>query len=344
MNGFLVVDKSKGISSFDVVRMLRRITGVKKIGHCGTLDPMATGVLVVAIGEATKLIEYLLGASKRYVAEVTLGGVSDTFDAEGEITEQGDLFAGNKSDGGFEVPGLVAPSLEKIKEVLAGNFIGEIDQVPPKYSALKIAGKKAYELARSGVDVEMQSRKVFVEAIEVLEYEWPKLRIDVKCGKGTYIRSLANDLGAALGCGGYLSGLRRTEVSGFGIDDAEEIEFQREAIGGAGSGRIAGLGDVQDSGAQKKPRVFLKPLTEKSAMEKRLIGLEAIGGEMSKMDVREEEENELRLGRFLMDRWGIAGDGVDDKSKVWAAFCGDRLVGVVELRGEKVKLKKGINY
>lgn len=333
MNGFLVVDKSKGISSFDVVRMLRRITGVKKIGHCGTLDPMATGVLVVAIGEATKLIEYLLGANKRYVAEVTLGGVSDTFDAEGEITEQGDV-----------VGDLVAPSLEKIKEVLAGNFIGEIDQVPPKYSALKIAGKKAYELARSGVDVEMQSRKVFVEAIEVLEYEWPKLRMDVKCGKGTYIRSLANDLGAALGCGGYLSGLRRTEVSGFGIDDAKEIEFQREAIGGEKVGRSTGLGDVGDIGAQKKPLVFLKPLTEKSEIEERLIGLNAIGDEMSKIDVTEEEENELRLGRFLTDRWGIAGGGVNDKSKVWAAFCGDRLVGVVELRGEKVKLKKGINY
>lgn len=216
MYGFLNINKPKGWTSFDVIRQLKRIIDVKKIGHTGTLDPLATGVLVVAIGEATKLIEYMMKDDKEYIAGITLGSKSNTYDAEGEISH-----ISNRE-----------PVLEEIEQSLY-EFEGEIDQIPPAYSALKIKGKRAYSLARKGEEVEMKSRKVQINKIDLISYEYPLLKIDVECHSGTYIRSIAHDLGEKLDVGAYLSELLRTRVGIFKIEDsidADNVDLKKDII------------------------------------------------------------------------------------------------------------------
>jgi len=205
--GFLNIKKPKGITSFDVIRRLRRISGIKKIGHLGTLDPIAEGVLVIAISEATKLIEFLMKADKSYRATMVLGATSDTYDSEGEIVK----VAKN------------IPELSEIEKNL-NDFIGEIDQIPPKYSAIKINGRKAYDLARHGEEFEIKSRKVKIQNIGIVKYEYPKLIIDVDCGSGTYIRSLINDLGQQMKVGAYMIDLLRTRVGQFKLSEACSLE------------------------------------------------------------------------------------------------------------------------
>jgi len=205
MKGFFLIDKEKGMTSFDVVRDVRRATGEKRVGHAGTLDPLATGLLLVAVGEATKLLEYFVGCDKEYEVRAKFGFVSDTFDAEGRVSEAN--------------PGVVLKK-EEVEFVIGNSFIGEIEQVPPKYSALKIEGKKAYELARGGKEFEMKSRKVKIDAFDVLNFDWPFVDFRVKCGSGTYIRSLVHDLGQLLGCGAYVEELRRTVVGNFSVMDS----------------------------------------------------------------------------------------------------------------------------
>jgi len=204
--GFLNIDKPKGFTSFDVVAKLRKIFDIKKIGHLGTLDPLATGVLVVAIGEATKLIEFINNSEKTYETEITLGETSNTYDAEGEIKK-----ASNKK-----------PTLKALKEAL-NKFKGEILQIPPIHSAIKIKGKKAYQLARKGKKVELKARKVNIFLIKLMDFDYPKVKILVHCSAGTYIRSIANDLGVELNTGAYLSGLKRTEVGDFKIKNSINI-------------------------------------------------------------------------------------------------------------------------
>lgn len=206
MKGFLLVDKEKGMTSFDVVRDVRRKFGVKKVGHSGTLDPLATGLLLIAMGEATKLLEYFVGCDKEYEVVGKFGFVSDTFDADGEI-----------------VKGLKEKECDRVEvEAELGAFVGDIEQVPPKYSALKINGKKAYELARAGQDVEMKVRNVRVGKFEILDFNWPEVKFAVQCSSGTYVRSLVHDLGARLGCGAYVQELRRISVGEFNVKDADE--------------------------------------------------------------------------------------------------------------------------
>lgn len=207
MNGFVIVDKPKGITSHDVVDEVRFYTSEQKVGHCGTLDPIATGVLVVALGEATKLTEYFLGCDKAYEVTALLGGVSDTYDALGKVEKFSDK----------KVP------KSRIEDTLQVYFTGNISQVPPKYSALKIGGKKAYELARASKEFSLQPRRVRIENVEILDYEWPELKLRVSCGKGTYIRSLVHDLGQKLKCGAYMSELRRIRVAHFDISDAVSL-------------------------------------------------------------------------------------------------------------------------
>ncbi|MBL4694760.1 tRNA pseudouridine(55) synthase TruB [Candidatus Gracilibacteria bacterium] len=198
MNGFLLLDKEKDWTSFDVVKKVKGITGERKIGHSGTLDPLATGLLVLALGQGTKLLEYLIGCDKAYEVVARFGSVSDTFDAAGEVTLVSD--------------GEVCPAdLQKAVE----GFVGEIEQVPPKYSALKIAGRRACDLVREGKEVEMKSRSVRIERFEILEFAWPEVSFSVKCSTGTYIRSLIHDLGAKLEVGAYVKELRRTRVGKF---------------------------------------------------------------------------------------------------------------------------------
>ncbi len=204
---FLVnVNKPEGISSFAVVARLRKILNVKKIGHLGTLDPFATGVLPLAVGKATRFIQYLQPDEKEYIAEIYLGATSNTDDLTGEIC---------KSD--LDCKSL--PLYENIAEVLR-SFEGEIMQMPPQFSALKIEGKRAYALARKGEHADLKSRKVFVKKIELQSCNWPYVGIKVVCGKGVYIRSIARDLGELLGVGGYLTKLQRIKVGEFKIENA----------------------------------------------------------------------------------------------------------------------------
>jgi tRNA pseudouridine55 synthase len=214
VNGIINIDKSSGMTSFDVVRRLKRILKMKKIGHTGTLDPMATGILVICTGRATKLAQDIEGQIKTYVAGFELGYATTTYDTEGEITHRTDKGA----------------SIEELEKALE-NFRGEIDQVPPMYSALKVDGKRLYELAREGKEVERKSRRVTVENLEILDFDGKRGTFTCTVSKGTYIRSLIYDIGELLGTYGVMTSLRRTQVGDYTLDIAytlEEIEAMVE--------------------------------------------------------------------------------------------------------------------
>ncbi len=204
MFGFLNIYKPKDITSHDVVSYLRRVTKIKQIGHTGTLDPFAEGVLPVCIGKSTRLIEYL-SDDKAYIATVQFGKTTDTYDIEGEVLSESDI---------------------KVKEdeLLSAltKYRGEIEQIPPKYSAIKVNGKKLYEYARAGVEVEIKPRKVVIEEIKLLSFDsnLQTAEIYIKCSKGTYIRTIGYDLGQDLGCGAYLSGLKRVQAGDFSVEDS----------------------------------------------------------------------------------------------------------------------------
>ena len=203
-SGVLNVNKPAGPTSFDIVRLVRKGTGAKKAGHAGTLDPIASGVLLVLLGQAVRVSEYLMDLPKTYRAAVRLGFATDTYDAEG--TPVGDRRR-------VEVTrGQVEHALEA--------FVGEIEQTPPAYSAVKVQGQPAYRLARKGAAVALAARGARIYAIRLLKFEPPDVEMEVECGKGTYIRSLAHDLGQALGCGGHLAALERTRVGPFSVDSA----------------------------------------------------------------------------------------------------------------------------
>lgn len=206
--GFLNIYKPVGMTSHDVVSVLRRVTKIKQIGHTGTLDPFAEGVLPICIGKATRLIEYLQD-DKEYLATVQFGAATNTFDLDGEK-----VFTSDKK-----------VSRDDIKEGLK-SFEGEILQLPPIYSAIKVKGKKLYEYARKGEEVEIQPRKVVIENIELKNFdeELQQARILLKCSKGTYIRSIANDLGKNLGCGGYLIKLIRTQAGKFRVENSVQLD------------------------------------------------------------------------------------------------------------------------
>lgn len=216
MNGVVVVDKPGGITSFDVVARVRRAVGEKRVGHTGTLDPLATGVLPVCVGEATKLVPFLMGGDKVYEAEALLGVTTDTLDASGTVTSETNAANVSRADVERALPG----------------FVGTVMQRPPMHSALKVGGQRLYDLARRGVEVEREPRPVRIDAIELLACNGPRLRLRVRCGKGTYIRSLVADLGAALGVGAHMTALRRTEVGPFSLADAVTLDAL-EALGPA---------------------------------------------------------------------------------------------------------------
>ena len=206
----LLVDKPAGMSSFGVVARVRRKlleAGRKvKVGHTGTLDPFATGLMILMVGKGTKRAGEFLKLDKEYVATARLGARSTTGDPEGEVTE---------------TVGAEAPSEERVREVLAG-LTGEIWQTVPRYSAVKIQGQRAYKLARAGKEVEMPQRQVRVYELELLRYEWPELVVRCKVSSGTYVRALAEQIGDELGVGAYLTALRRTQVGEYRVEEAEE--------------------------------------------------------------------------------------------------------------------------
>ena len=212
LSGFLVVDKPRDWTSSDVVRKLKGAFRLGKrrvkIGHGGTLDPMATGVLPICIGAATRFSRYLLDGDKTYRATVKFGVATDTYDADGEVVSTAD-------------PGRV--SVAEVEQAILG-YVGEIDQVPPIYSAIKVGGRRMHSVARAGGTAELPSRSVKVDAIKILEWHIPDLKVEITCGKGFYVRSFAHDLGADLGCGAHLTALRRTRAGVFAERDALALE------------------------------------------------------------------------------------------------------------------------
>jgi tRNA pseudouridine55 synthase len=213
ISGVLVVDKPVGLTSHDVVQVVRNGTNIRRAGHTGTLDPRASGVLVILLGPAVRLSEYVSASDKRYQAVIRLGTRTDTYDSEGTILRTSP----------------VDITEEQFKTSLA-KFIGEIEQVPPPYSAIKVQGRHAYDMARNGEDVELAPRKIKVYNLDLLEWAPPEVVIDVYCSSGTYVRSLAHDVGEDLGCGAHLIGLRRTKSGRFSLRDAVPLNKLREAF------------------------------------------------------------------------------------------------------------------
>jgi tRNA pseudouridine55 synthase len=201
--GIINFNKRSGRTSFSVIGQVRRGSGERRVGHAGTLDPLATGVVLVCLGPAVRVTEYLMDLTKTYRGTVRLGVETDTYDAEGEIVATRE----------------VDVSEPALREALS-RFAGEIEQRPPAHSAVKVGGKRAYERARRGEEVEMKPRKVRIHRLDLLRFEPPEVEIEVECGRGTYLRSIAHDLGQALGCGGHLSSLVRTQVGPFRVEDA----------------------------------------------------------------------------------------------------------------------------
>lgn len=212
-HGFLLIDKFTGITSHDVVGIVRKTLSERNIGHLGTLDPEASGLLVLAVGKkALKVVEFFSDLQKQYEAEVTLGAVSTTYDREGVIEQ-----IPNK-------PGWEVPETGTVQRIIQDRFLGKISQVPPQFSAVHVGGERAYRKAQRGIGVNIPPRDVEIHRCDILSFEYPKLKLLVDCGSGTYIRSLANDLGESLRCGGYLSALRRTKVGEWSVNDAKAPE------------------------------------------------------------------------------------------------------------------------
>lgn len=213
ISGVLIVDKPIGMTSHQVVQEIRKGTRIKRAGHTGTLDPRASGVLVILVGPAVRLSQYISAEDKRYQATIKFGEKTDTYDGEGKITGTSD----------------VDVTYEQLSTALK-NFVGEIEQVPPPYSAVKVKGKHAYDLARKGEEVHLEPRLINVYSLDLLEWTTPEAVVDVHCSSGTYVRSLAYDLGELLGCGANLTGLRRTKSGRFTLREAIPLRKLQEAF------------------------------------------------------------------------------------------------------------------
>lgn len=211
LDGILLIDKPVGQTSHQAVELVRRILGTRRAGHTGTLDPDATGLLVVCIGKALRLVEFMEPLSKEYITTVRLGRETDTLDASGKTLSEA------------PVPAFTREELLRVLE----PFRGEISQRPPAISAIRVGGKRSYALARHGIDVPLPERRIRIHALDLLDWTTPKMTLKISCSKGTYIRSLARDLGKALGCGGCVDELRRTAVGNFTVDQAIRIGHDR---------------------------------------------------------------------------------------------------------------------
>lgn len=298
MDGFLIIDKPSGLTSFDVVARVRRAAlavlgsvphGAKKlrVGHLGTLDPLATGVLVVGVGDATKLIEYLMGEDKVYEAHIELGKVSDTYDLDGEVTVQ------------VATPVITREELE----TALLSFVGEISQVPPVFSAIKVGGRRAYDRVRKGETLMMEPRVVTIHSIKVRGFQPPFVTLEVHSSSGTYIRSLAHDLGQALGCGGLITALRRLSVGSFMLNEA--IVLPEE-----------GVMDVESS----------------------LIPLERVVQEWPSVVLNQEQVNALRNGQSIVVPSSFT-EQVGRELPLVGLFDG-RLVALLMVEGRFLKVVK----
>lgn len=212
-SGVIVIDKPIGMTSHDVVQVIRKGTNIRRAGHTGTLDPRASGVLVILVGPAVRLSEYVSASDKRYQAVIQLGTTTDTYDADGRVLSTTSVDISEK----------------QFDDVLQ-SFVGEIEQVPPPYSSIKVKGRHAYDMARNGEEVDLEPRTINVYNLELLEWAPPEAVIDVFCSSGTYVRSLAHDLGEKLGCGAHLIGLRRTRSGRFTLRDAVPLRKLKESF------------------------------------------------------------------------------------------------------------------
>jgi len=280
--GFLNIYKPIGMTSHDVVAILRKATKIKQIGHTGTLDPFAQGVLPIAIGKATRLIEFL-DDDKEYLAEVSFGKSTDTYDCEGRVVTQSDLKI-------------------TLEQVVAGlkSFEGEILQTPPIYSALKVKGKKLYEYARKGEEVEIEPRKVTIEKIELKSFdeESQKAKVLIKCSKGTYIRSIAHDLGQNLGVGAHLSELIRTQAGAFFVENAIQLEG-----------------------------ITIERIEQHLLMPLDLINL-------PKLEISEEEHKKVMMGQFLQNKNKIKND------ENLILVYNNNVNAIARVEGDLIKVKK----
>ena len=280
LNGIVVVNKEKGYTSHDVVNVIRRILGTRKVGHTGTLDPNATGVLPVCVGKSTRVSDMLMFSDKEYIAKVKLGITTDTYDVWGSVLSENEV---NVSE-------------SELKSAIS-SFTGEIMQLPPMYSAIKQNGKKLYELARSGIEVERKERKITIYECELISFENDTFKIRVKCSKGTYIRSLCHDIGQYLGCGACMTELVRTKASVFDIENSMTLSKIEEKV----------LKDGKNSVLQPPDTVFT---------------------EYEKLNVTEVVTNRLLNGALSR---------VDNAVGTYRAYAPDgRFVGIAEVfQGEK---------
>lgn len=208
MDGILLIDKPSGITSHDVVDDIRKKTGMRRIGHTGTLDPNATGLLILCLGKATKLSEYFIALDKTYEGKMRLGMVSDSHDIDGNIIKENEV--GNISK-------------KEIRKYLS-NFIGEIEQIPPMVSAIKIGGKRLYKMAKEGITIEREPRKVKIHEFEIIKIDLPNIWFRVSCSRGTYVRTLCHDFGEKIGCGAILTALKRTKIGNYTVEKAIPLE------------------------------------------------------------------------------------------------------------------------
>lgn len=271
VHGWVVLDKPLGLGSTKAVGRVRWLFEAQKAGHAGTLDPLATGVLPIALGDATKTVPYLVDAAKAYEFDITFGVSTETLDAEGEVTGRSDM----------------RPETDAIKAVLP-RFIGDVEQVPPKYSAIKIDGKRAYDLARAGVAVEMKTRIVRINAVALIDQSGAVASFTVDCGKGTYVRSLARDICEALGAEGHVSRLRRTRVGMFHVKQASTLQALEEA---------------DDHAAYLSPVASALP-------------------DLPRVTINEAQARDLRFGR------DIRTDAADNEDGDVTAFLKDDLVAI----------------
>lgn len=252
LTGILNVAKPTGMTSHDVVSLVRRRTGIRRVGHAGTLDPEASGVLLVCLGQATRVSEYLMEGTKRYRATVRFGAVSTTDDAAGVISPSA---------------ASVSHLTEKQLSAVASRFVGTIEQIPPAFAAIKIRGQPMYRSARAGVPIEAPPRRVRIDRIDVISWESPDLTIDVTCSKGTYIRSLARDLGQEVATGAYLRALVRTASGSFTLDESLPLD---EVVRAATRGYLSRLMYPLDAALAGLPAVFLEPEDVASVRQGRL--------------------------------------------------------------------------
>lgn len=256
MNGFLIVNKPAGMTSHDVVNAVRRLVGTRRVGHAGTLDPMAIGVLVLALGAATRLVQFIDTSDKTYRATLRLGETTTTYDADGDLVERRP----------------VTVSQADVEVALAG-FRGNIAQIPPMYSAIKVKGQKLYHLARQGKEIERAARPVTIHRLDVLDWALPDVTIEVVCSAGTYIRSLAHDLGQTLGCGAHLTALTRTAAGDFRLKNAYTLEAL-DAL--ARAGRLPEALLPPETALAALPVIVLTPEQEQAVRFGQTVTLDAL--------------------------------------------------------------------